>query len=54
LEAHEVDDIRLRAREESGNRAAAMRAYLAWEIELVNQMATEEDHRFQVVTMPCE
>lgn len=48
--ANEVDDIRLRAREESGNREAAMRAYLAWEIELVNQMATEEDHRFQVVT----
>jgi rhodanese-related sulfurtransferase len=48
--AHEVDDIRLRAREESGNREAAMRAYLAWEIELVNQMATEEDRRFQIVT----
>jgi 3-mercaptopyruvate sulfurtransferase SseA len=47
--ANEVDDIRLRAREESGNREAAMRAYLAWEIELVNQMATEEDHRFQIV-----
>jgi 3-mercaptopyruvate sulfurtransferase SseA len=48
--ANEVDDIRLRAREESGDREAAMRAYLAWEIELVNQMATEEDHRFQIVT----
>ncbi len=48
--AAEVDDIRLRAREESGNREEAMRAYLAWEIELVNQMATEEDHRFQVMT----
>ena len=34
--ADEVDDIRLRAREESGNREEAMRAYLAWEIELVN------------------
>ena len=48
--AHEVDDIRLRAREESGNREEAMRAYLTWEIELVDQMATEEDHRFQVAT----
>lgn len=48
--ANDADDIRLRAREESGNREEAMRAYLAWEIELVNQMATEEDHRFQVVT----
>ena len=48
--ANEADDIRLRAREESGNREEAMRAYLAWEIELVNQMATEEDHRFQVVS----
>lgn len=44
-----MDDIRLRAREESGDREAAMRAYLAWEIELVNQMATEEDHRFRVI-----
>jgi rhodanese-related sulfurtransferase len=48
--ANKVDDIRLRAREESGNQEEAMRAYLAWEIELVNQMAMEEDHRFQVVT----
>jgi rhodanese-related sulfurtransferase len=43
-----VDDIRLRAREESKNREAAMRAYLAWEIDLVNQMATDDDHRFRV------
>ncbi len=48
--AHEIDDVRLRAREESGNREEAMRAYLAWESELVNQMATEEEQRFQVVT----
>ena len=47
--ADEVDDIRLRAREESGDREAAMRAYLAWEIELVNQMATDDDHRFRVM-----
>ncbi len=48
--ADEVDDIRLKAREESGDREAAMRAYLAWEIELVNQMATDDDHRFRVMT----
>jgi rhodanese-related sulfurtransferase len=48
--ANEADDIRLKAREESGNREEAMRAYLAWEIELVNQMATEGDHRFRVMT----
>jgi rhodanese-related sulfurtransferase len=47
--ADEVDDVRLRAREESGDREAAMRAYLAWEIELVNQMAMDDDHRFQVM-----
>lgn len=47
--ANDVDDIRLKAREESGDREAAMRAYLAWEIELVNQMATESDQRFRVL-----
>jgi hypothetical protein len=48
--ADEVDDIRLSAREEGQNREAAMRAYLAWEIDLVNQMATDDDQRFRVVT----
>lgn len=48
--ADEADDLRLRAREQDQNREAAMQAYLAWEIELVNQMATEDDHRFRVVT----
>jgi rhodanese-related sulfurtransferase len=48
--ADAMDDIRLRAREEGQDREAAMRAYLAWEINLVNQMATEDDHRFRVVT----
>jgi 3-mercaptopyruvate sulfurtransferase SseA len=48
--ADEVDDIRLRAREEGQNREAAMRAYLAWEIDLANQMATDDDQRFRVVT----
>ncbi len=45
----EALDIRLKAREEAEDKEAAMNAYLAWEIELVNQMATDDDQRFQVV-----
>jgi rhodanese-related sulfurtransferase len=44
------DDMRLRAREQAGSVEDAMRAYLAWEIDLVNQMATDDDQRFQVMT----
>jgi len=43
-----ADDVWLSARELSKNREEAMRAYLAWEIDLVNQMATDDDHRFQI------
>jgi rhodanese-related sulfurtransferase len=43
------DDLRLRAREQSGNVKQAMEAYLSWEIELVNQMATDDDQRFNVI-----
>jgi rhodanese-related sulfurtransferase len=43
------DDMRLRAREQAGSVEDAMRAYLAWEIDLVNQMATDDDHRFKVM-----
>lgn len=42
------DDVWLPARERSANREKLMKEYLAWEIELVNQMATDDDHRFQV------
>jgi rhodanese-related sulfurtransferase len=42
------DDVWLPARERGGDRESAMRAYLAWEIELVNQMATDDDQRFKV------
>jgi rhodanese-related sulfurtransferase len=42
------DDMRLRAREQTGGVEDAMRAYLAWEIDLVNQMAVDDDQRFQV------
>jgi hypothetical protein len=34
--------------EMAGGVEDAMRAYLAWEIDLVNQMATDDDHRFKV------
>ena len=46
--ADEADDVWLSARERGQNREEAMREYLAWEIELVNQMATDDDHRFKV------
>jgi hypothetical protein len=39
----------LSARERNQNREEAMREYLAWEINLVNEMATDDDHRFRVV-----
>ena len=45
------DDIRLKAREATdGDIEGAMRAYLAWEIDLVNQMAADDDHRFHIMT----
>jgi rhodanese-related sulfurtransferase len=43
-------DVVLSARERGVGREEAMREYLAWEIDLVNQMATDDDQRFQVVT----
>ena len=42
------DDVWLPARERDSDRESAMRAYLAWEIDLVNQMATDDDQRFKV------
>lgn len=48
--ASAAEDIRLRAREQATNREAAMQEYLTWGIALVNQMATEDNHRFRVVT----
>ncbi|MGE3536336.1 MAG: rhodanese-like domain-containing protein [Candidatus Tectimicrobiota bacterium] len=48
--ANAADDIRLRAREQEKNREEAMREYLTWEIELVNQMATEDEHHFHVMS----
>ena len=43
------DDMRLRAREQEGGVEAAMRAYLAWEINLAAQMAADTDHRFRIL-----
>jgi rhodanese-related sulfurtransferase len=45
------EDVVLSARERGQGREEAMREYLAWEIDLVNQMATDDDHRFQVATL---
>ena len=47
--ACEADDVVLSARERGQDREAAMHEYLAWEINLVNDMATDDDHRFQLV-----
>ena len=46
--ASAAEDMRLRAREMPGGVEVAMNAYLSWEIELVNQMATDDDQRFRV------
>jgi rhodanese-related sulfurtransferase len=48
--AHTADDVQLSARERGANREEAMRAYLAWEIELVNQMASDDDQRFEIIS----
>jgi len=44
------DDIRLPAREQGANVEEAMRAYLSWEIDLADQMATDDDQRFRILT----
>jgi len=43
------DDTRLRAREQTANMEDAMRAYLTWEIELAEQMSSDDDQRFRIV-----
>jgi rhodanese-related sulfurtransferase len=47
--ASEPVDVVLLARERGQNREEAMREYLAWEIALVNDMATDDDQRFRVI-----
>jgi len=44
------DDIFLSPRDRGQNREDAMREYLTWEINLVRDMATDDDHRFRVIT----
>ena len=48
--ASEPDDVVLSARERGQGREEAMREYLAWEIDLVNQIATDYDQPFRVIT----
>jgi rhodanese-related sulfurtransferase len=43
-------DVFLSPRERGQNREDAMREYLTWEINLVNDMASDDDHRFRVST----
>jgi hypothetical protein len=47
--ADEADDVFLSPRERGQNREDAMREYLTWEINLVNDMAKDDDHRFHIV-----
>jgi rhodanese-related sulfurtransferase len=46
---HQADDVFLSPRERGHNREGAMREYLAWEINLVKDMAKDDDHRFRVL-----
>jgi rhodanese-related sulfurtransferase len=46
--ANEPDDVALSARERPADRERYMREYLAWEIDLVNQIARDTDCRFRL------
>jgi rhodanese-related sulfurtransferase len=43
------DDVYLMPRERGLDAEAAMREYLTWEINLINDMATDDDQRFKLV-----
>jgi rhodanese-related sulfurtransferase len=47
--ADQPDDVFLSPRERGQNREDAMREYLTWEINLVNDMARDDDHRFRII-----
>jgi rhodanese-related sulfurtransferase len=47
--ADQAEDVHLMPRERGQDREAAMREYLAWEINLVDDMAKDDDHRFRIV-----
>lgn len=44
-----ADDVFLSPRDRGQNREDAMREYLTWEINLVKDMAMDDDHRFRVI-----
>jgi rhodanese-related sulfurtransferase len=46
--ADEPDDVSLSARDRLADRERFMREYLAWEIDLVNQIARDTDCRFRL------
>jgi rhodanese-related sulfurtransferase len=46
--ASEPDDVALSARERPADRERYMREYLAWEVDLVNQIGRDEDCRFRL------
>jgi rhodanese-related sulfurtransferase len=46
--ADEPDDVSLSARDRPAERERYMREYLAWEIDLVNQIARDTDCRFRL------
>jgi hypothetical protein len=46
--ADEPDDMALSARDRPADRERFMREYLAWEVELVNQIARDSDCRFRL------
>ncbi len=49
--ASEPDDVALSARDRPAERERWMREYLAWEIELVNQIARDSDCRFRLAAV---
>jgi 3-mercaptopyruvate sulfurtransferase SseA len=48
--ADQADDVHLMPRERGQDREAAMREYLTWEVNLVRDMAEDDDHRFRIIT----
>jgi rhodanese-related sulfurtransferase len=46
--ANEADDVALSARERPSDRERYMREYLAWEVDLVNQIGGDADCRFRL------
>jgi rhodanese-related sulfurtransferase len=49
--ADEPDDVSLSARDRPADRERYMREYLAWEVDLVNQIARDSDCRFQLTAV---